>query len=72
MITRRMQIRRRLRSARTSALSEEERRMELREAEVRRARDRGEDVASEVTPASGGAGRSAEAHAGRAGVDNPH
>jgi hypothetical protein len=46
--------------------------MALREAEARCARDRGEDVAPEVTPSSGDAGRSAEAHAGRAGVDNPH
>ena len=34
MITRRMKIRRQLRSVRASALSEEERRQELREAEA--------------------------------------
>jgi hypothetical protein len=39
MITRRMKIRRQLRSVRASALSEEERRNELREAEARHAHD---------------------------------
>jgi hypothetical protein len=72
MITRRMQLRRRIRSASTSALSEEERRMELREAEARSACDRGEDAAPEVSPSSGGEAKPAEAHAGRAGVDKPH
>ena len=38
MITRRMQIRRQLRSARVAALSPEERRQEIREAEERYAR----------------------------------
>jgi len=74
MITRRMKIRRRLRSVRASVLSEDERRRELREAEARSARERGEISASEVTPSSddGGVDRSAGAHAGRAGVDEPH
>ncbi len=39
MITRKMKIRRRLRSARASALTSEERQMELREAERNRAQD---------------------------------
>ena len=51
MITRRMKIRRQLRSARASALSEEERRQELREAEARHAHDHGDAPAeSAVSP----------------------
>jgi hypothetical protein len=43
MITHSMKIRQQLHSARTSALSEQERRQELREAEDRAARDRGDE-----------------------------
>jgi hypothetical protein len=43
VITHGMKIRQHLRSARTSALSEEERRRELREAEDKAARDRGDE-----------------------------
>jgi hypothetical protein len=45
MITRGMKIRRRLRSVRVSALSEEERRQELREAEARGAHDESDEPA---------------------------
>jgi hypothetical protein len=41
MMTRGLRIRRHLRSARVSALTEEERRIEIREAEARIARDAG-------------------------------
>ena len=52
MITRRMKIRRQLRSVRASALTEEERRHELREAEARGAHDldRDEPAESGVPP----------------------
>ncbi len=51
MITRRMQIRRQLRSARVAALSQEERRREIREAEERCAQVlRTEPAESEVSP----------------------
>jgi hypothetical protein len=48
MITRRTKIRRRLRSIRTSALTEEERRQELREAEERIAHGRDKPVDPEA------------------------
>jgi hypothetical protein len=74
MVTYRMKIRRRLRSVRTSALTEEERRVELREAEARSASGRGKPAEPEVSPSSGdgGASKPAEAHARRADVDEPH
>ncbi len=50
MITRRMKIRRHLRSVRTSALTEAERRQELREAEARSAHGRGKPVEPEAPP----------------------
>jgi hypothetical protein len=73
MITRRMSIRRHLRSARTSALTESERRQELREAEERHthARGRDETAAPSASPrAAGGDSASGirEASAERAGV----
>jgi hypothetical protein len=73
MITRRMRIRRHLRSVRASALTEEERRQELREAESRLQRDQGCDETNEpaVSPrAAGEDGASAlrEADPERAGV----
>jgi hypothetical protein len=72
MITRRMKIRRHLRSARASALTEEERRQELREAEARGAHDRGdapaESAASPRAAGRDGTPRPPEAGAGRAGV----
>lgn len=60
MMTRSMKIRRQLRSARVSALSEEERRAEMREAQERHARHEGagpvQSGAGEATPpqAAGG------------------
>jgi len=45
--------------------------MEMREAEARSGRGHGEDAAPEATPSSGREVDSAEAHAGRAGVDPP-
>ena len=73
MITRRMKIRRQLRSVRASALSEEERRQELREAEANgtHGRDRDEPADSAASPRAAdddGAPRPPEAGAGRAGV----
>ncbi len=72
MITRRMKIRRQLRSVRTSALSEEERRQELREAEARGAHDRSdapaESAASPRAAGQDGTPRPPEAGAERAGV----
>jgi hypothetical protein len=72
MLTRRMKIRRQLRSARTSALSEQERRQELREAEARGAKHRRDEPSS---PASSpraadddGTPRPPDAGAGLAGV----
>jgi hypothetical protein len=74
MITRRMKTRRHLRSVRTSALSEEERRLELREAEARSAHGRVEPVVPEASPSPGDVGASppVEARSGRAGVHDPH
>ncbi len=48
MITRRMKIRRQLRSVRASALSEEERRQELREAEANGTHGHGRDEPADV------------------------
>jgi len=51
MITRKMKIRRSLRSARTSALTSEERQMELRDAELRSAQEDGRSGAAvDVAP----------------------
>ncbi len=73
MITRGMKIRRRLRSVRASALSEEERRQELREAEARGMHgETGEPPESAASPRAAGQDRTPrppEAGAGRAGVD---
>jgi hypothetical protein len=72
MITRRMKIRRHLRSARTSALPDAERRWELREAEARLAHGHGRDTQAESTAsprvAGDGASSTREAEAGRAGA----
>ena len=72
MITRRMKIRRQLRSARASVLSEEERRRELREAEARDAHDHSaapaESAASPRAAGQDGMPRPPEAGAERAGV----
>lgn len=71
MLTRRMKIRRHLRSARASALSEEVRRQELREAEERleHGQDRDERAESAASPrATDGAGTSGLGDAERAGV----
>ena len=73
MVTRRMRIRRQLRSVRASALSEEERRQELREAEATCEHDHGRDepatsAASPRAAGDDGAPRPPEAGAGRAGV----
>ena len=73
MITRRMKIRRHLRSVRASALTEEERRHELREAEARGAYDldRDEPVESAASPRAtddDDTPRPPEAGAERAGV----
>lgn len=72
MVTRRMKIRCHLRSVRVSALSEAERRQELREAEASRADGRGSDEAatSTASPRAVGDGASSprEAEAERAGV----
>ena len=55
MITHGMKIRRQLRSIRTSALSEEERRQELREAEERAAHGhRDESPESKASPRASG------------------
>jgi hypothetical protein len=55
MITHGMKIRRHLRSVRTAALSEEERRQELREAEERGARDhRDEPPEPQASPRASG------------------
>jgi len=75
MITRRMKIRRQLRSVRASALSEEERRQELREAEARGAHDHS-DAPAESVAAPRAAGKDdtpspPEAGAERAGVSEP-
>jgi hypothetical protein len=51
MITRRMKIRRHLRSVRTSVLTEEERRLELREAEEK-AHRQGRPTQPEAPPSS--------------------
>ena len=73
MITRGMKIRRHLRSVRASALSEEERRQELREAEARGAHDRrdapAESAASPRAADQDDTPRPPEAGAERAGVD---
>jgi hypothetical protein len=73
MITRRMRIRRHLRSVRTSVLPETERRQELREAEESHAHGQDRDEAAEPSAsprAAGGDGTSGlrEASAERAGV----
>ena len=71
MVTRRMKIRRHLRSSRVSALSEAERRQELRDAEASRVHGRGSDEAATSTAsprAVGGASSPREADAERAGV----
>jgi hypothetical protein len=73
MVTRRMKIRRRLRSARASALSEEARRQELREAEDHLAHGKSRDERDESAAAPRaadleGASDSREAGAERAGV----
>jgi hypothetical protein len=73
MITRRMSIRRHLRSARTSTLTESERRQELREAEERHTRHHGRDKAAEPSASPRAAGDDSasglrEASAERAGV----
>ncbi len=72
MITRGMKIRRHLRSIRASALSEEERRQELREAEARGTHDgSGEPSESATSPRAAGQDctpRPLEAGAERAGV----
>jgi hypothetical protein len=56
MITRRMRIRRQLRTVRASALSEKERRQELREAEANgtHGRDRDEPAGSAAPPHAAG------------------
>ena len=74
MITRHMKIRRQLRSVRASALSEAERRQELREAEARHEHDQDRDEAAvpSASPRADGhddASRPREARAARAGVD---
>jgi hypothetical protein len=75
MITRRMKTRRRLRSVRASALSEQERRQELREAEARGARERSDapamSAASPRATGKDGTPRPPEAGAERAGVSEP-
>ena len=75
MINRRMKIRRHLRSVRASALSVEERRHELREAEASIAQgDRqGEPIESEVSPRSSdpGAPGPSGAETMRAGGSEP-
>lgn len=72
MKTHGMKIRRHLRSVRTSALSEEERRLELREAEARSADGDSPPAEPEAPPSSGdGASRPAEARARRPGVGGP-
>lgn len=72
MITRRMKIRRHLRSVRASALSEEERRQELREAEVRAAHgdSQGEptETAMSPRPSNHGSPGPGEAEVKRAGA----
>jgi hypothetical protein len=73
MITRRMEIRRQLRSVRASALSKEERRQELREAEAIGTHGHGRDgptdsAASPRAADDDGTPRPPEAGAGRAGV----
>jgi predicted cobalt transporter CbtA len=72
MVTRRMKIRRQLRSVRASALSEEERRQELREAEARDAHDHSdapaESAASPRAAGQDGTPRLPDAGAERAGV----
>jgi hypothetical protein len=73
MITRRMKIRRHLRSVRASALSEEERRHQLREAEANGTHGRDRDGLTDSTASTraaddDGAPRSGEAGGGRAGV----
>jgi hypothetical protein len=52
MITRHMRIWRQIRSARVSAMSEDERRQELRAAEERAARDVGQSDPAVAAPAS--------------------
>ncbi len=73
MITRGMKIRRRLRSVRVSALSEEERRQELREAEARGAHDASDEpagpAASPRAADQDGTPRPSDAGAERAGGD---
>jgi len=75
VITRGMKIRRRLRSVRVSALSEEERRRELREAEARGAHDHSdapaESAASPRAAGKDGTPSPPEAGAERAGVSEP-
>jgi hypothetical protein len=72
MITRRMRIRRHLHSVRASALSVEERRRELRDAEARHAHDHTDAPAeSKASPRAAGQGDTPgppEAAAERAGV----
>jgi hypothetical protein len=79
MASRQMRIRRQCRSARVSALTQEERRRELREAEVRAARIRehtesnvGEDMTSSIHLACDVCGQEflvpAEAYQARSGV----
>jgi hypothetical protein len=77
MITHGMKVRRQLRSARVSALSHEERRQELREAEERVARGHGnvhgEPATETAAPArssgTGGAPINPEAEVERPGID---
>jgi len=71
MITHGMKVRRQLRSARVSALSLEERRQELREAEKRAARghSRGESAASPRSSGTAGAAGNPDAGVERPGVD---
>ena len=76
MITHRMKIRRQLRSVRASALTEDQRRQELREAEERGAHDhRDEPPEPQASPRAAGiegTPKPPEAEAGRAGVTEPH
>jgi hypothetical protein len=71
MITRRMQIRRHLRSVRASALSEEERRQQLREAEATGTHGRDRDGLTDSTASPRAAddeGAPRPPEGGRAGV----
>jgi len=68
-----MKIRRHLRSARASSLSEAERRQELREAEARHEHDHDEAAMPSASPRAAGHGDASslrEAQAARVGVDD--